>query len=183
MTGGTMLKSAPEFNQLGVWFVRLMCGLMYHLQPGRPEAVVALISLLLCILKESSAMMEKKGSTVQQIVPAAGLALVWAACAKPIGFVEGASGWAPNKLPGQRSASSLRGLRSQAPESGATQGTRPGLVLGFSGLGLAAVARAGALRSRHRSAKVSRRFFGNLFGPEEEVDPEDPGRVAVCSLG
>ncbi|CAE7937684.1 unnamed protein product, partial [Symbiodinium sp. KB8] len=23
-------------------------------------------------------------------------------------------------------------------------------------------------------------FFGNLFGPEEEVDPEDPGRVAVC---
>jgi len=36
------------------------------------------------------------------------------------------------------------------------------------------------LRSRHRSAKVSRRFFGNLFGPEEEVDPEDPGRVAVC---
>eukprot|EP00439_Symbiodinium_sp_Y106_P055839 s71_g7.t2 len=144
------------------------------------SAVVALISLLLCILKESSAMMEKKGSTVHQIVPAAGLALVWAACAKPIGFVEGASGWAPNKLPGQRSASSLRGLRSQAPESGPTQGTRPGLALGFSGLGLAAVARAGALRSRHRSAKVSRRFFGNLFGPEEEVDPEDPGRVAVC---
>lgn len=35
-----------------------------------------------------------------------------------------------------------------------------------------------AALSRSRRA-VRRRFF-NLFGPEEVVDPEDPGRVAVC---
>ncbi|CAE6936469.1 unnamed protein product, partial [Symbiodinium sp. CCMP2456] len=125
--------------------------------------------------------MEKRRLTAQQVVPAAGLALVWAAGAKPSGFVEAASGWAPTKLPGHSAAAPLRGLRPQTPGSGATQSTRAGFTVGFSGLLAAALARAAVSRSRqHRGARVSRRFFGNLFGPEEEVDPEDPGRVAVC---
>ncbi|CAE8612719.1 unnamed protein product, partial [Polarella glacialis] len=36
------------------------------------------------------------------------------------------------------------------------------------------------LRRRRDARRVRRRFFGNLFGPEEIVDPEDPGRPKVC---
>ena len=35
------------------------------------------------------------------------------------------------------------------------------------------------LASRRFPRRTARRFF-NLFGPEEVVDPEDPGRVGVC---
>ena len=35
-------------------------------------------------------------------------------------------------------------------------------------------------RKSFRGSRLPRRFIGNLFGPEEEIDPNDPGRVGVC---
>eukprot|EP00434_Breviolum_minutum_P015899 symbB.v1.2.014012.t2/scaffold1012.1/size144332/5 len=36
------------------------------------------------------------------------------------------------------------------------------------------------IKARRGVPAVRRRFFGNLFGPEEVIDPADPGRVGVC---
>lgn len=44
---------------------------------------------------------------------------------------------------------------------------------------LAAPCGAAAVLGVARRRRVRRRFF-NLFGPEEVIDPEDPGRVGVC---
>ena len=59
----------------------------------------------------------------------------------------------------------IRPSRSHAPTLG---GVGVSLILGVQ------------CKARWRRQQVKRRFFGDLFGPEEVVDPEDPGRVGVC---
>lgn len=71
-------------------------------------------------------------------------------------------------------------LRSRAPVAPALPGVRsaaPRPRPTASGGSAVAAALAVAVA---RTTKTRRRFLGNLFGPEEVVDPEDPGRVGVC---
>lgn len=63
---------------------------------------------------------------------------------------------------------------ARLPQRSARCGRRAGIP--SSGLLAAPLALAPVARRR----RVVRHFFGNLFGPEEVLDPRDPGRVEVC---
>ncbi|CAK9014725.1 unnamed protein product [Durusdinium trenchii] len=78
-----------------------------------------------------------------------------------------ASGWSPDDHRG-----AVHRTASLSPTSAALVAS--GLVLGSRG-------RARRQRTVARQPnRTTRQFFGNLFGPEEVIDPDDPGRVGVC---
>lgn len=78
-----------------------------------------------------------------------------------------ASGWSPDDHRG-----AVHRTASLSPTSAALVAS--GLVLGSRG-------RARRQRTvARRPNRTTRQFFGNLFGPEEVIDPDDPGRVGVC---
>lgn len=66
-------------------------------------------------------------------------------------------------------------------ERGAANWLHPaGLAFATAAAAISGVSRSGHCKVEHRTKSTRRRFF-NIFGePEPEVDPEDPGRVAVC---